>query len=144
MAFRVHGVRHSQCPSGVHVPFSCAMRVRSTELRAQGRDITSHSFKVRRPTLTCRAEQQEGDSPDFIERMVGAVFGKKALQAAEPFGMKRMSDEAYNEQSVATTTEFAVPVPGDSPEVALFRPLLAKTRLETKPLRCAWLHVACC
>ncbi|CAL8463201.1 g2735 [Coccomyxa elongata] len=70
--------------------------------------------------------------------MVGAVFGKKALQAAEPFGMKRMSDEAYNEQSVATTTEFAVPVPGDSPEVALFRPLLAKTRLETKPLRLAY------
>lgn len=70
------------------------------------------------------------------------MFGKKALEAAEPFGMKRMSDEAYNEQSVATTTEFAAPVTGDSPEVALFRPLLAKTRLETKPLRCAWLPVA--
>ena len=84
----------------------------------------------------CRArEQPEGDSPDFIERMVGAVFGKKALTAAEPFGMKRMSDEAYNEQSVATTTEFASPVEGDSPEVALFRPLLARTRLENKPLR---------
>lgn len=51
--------------------------------------------------------------------------------------MKRMSDEAYAEQSVATTTEFAAPLEGDSPEVALFRPLLARTRLERAPLRCA-------
>lgn len=92
--------------------------------------------------LSCRAEQQaEESSPDFIERMVGALFGKKALETAEPFGMKRMSEEAYNEQSVATTTELAAPVEGDSPEVALLRPLLAKTRLQSKPLRSA-LHPA--
>lgn len=142
MAFKVHGVRHSHCPTGSFIPFLCAKRVRSIDLGAQGKNFASHNFTVRRPSLTCRAEQQEGDSPDLIERMVGALFGKKALEAAEPFGMKRMSDEAYNEQSVATTTEFADSVLGDSPEVALFRPLLAKTRLETKPLRCAWLHVA--
>lgn len=50
--------------------------------------------------------------------------------------MKRMSEEALVEQYPATTTEFADPVPGDSADVALFRPLLAKTRLETVPLRC--------
>ena len=49
--------------------------------------------------------------------------------------MKRMSDEAYNEQSVATTTEFADPVDGDTEEVAVIRPLLARTRLEKLPLR---------
>lgn len=82
-------------------------------------------------------EKPEQGSPDLIERMFGAVFGNKALGASEPLGMKRMSDEAYNEQSVATTTEFAAPVEGDSAEVATFRPLLAKTRLEFTPLRSA-------
>src|SRR5579875_3883787 len=81
-----------------------------------------------RSRCTCRAEEQPGvEKPDFIERAVGALFGRKALQAAEPFGMKRMSDEAYAEQSVATLTELAAPVAGDSEDVRLFRPLLAKT-----------------
>ena len=87
---------------------------------------------------TCRAAQDpEGEvgRPDLVERAVQMVFGKKALQAAEPFGMKRMSDQAYAEQSVATTTELASPVDGDSQTVATFRPLLAKTRLERAPLR---------
>lgn len=84
----------------------------------------------------CRAEQEPGaEQPDLIERAVGALFGRRALQAAEPFGMKRMSDEAYAEQSVATLTELAAPVAGDSEDVRLFRPLLAKTRLEKAPLR---------
>ena len=86
--------------------------------------------------VTCGATEGSGDKPDFIERAFGALFGNKALGASEPFGMKRMSDEAYNEQSVATTTEFAEPVGGDSEEVARFRPLLARTRLEKLPLRC--------
>ena len=46
-----------------------------------------------------------------------------------------MSDKDYLEQCVATTTEFAAPVPGDDPTVALFRPLLAHTRLESALLR---------
>lgn len=91
---------------------------------------------VPRSRSTCRAEEQPGaEQPDFIERAVGALFGRKALQAAEPFGMKRMSDEAYAEQSVATLTELAAPVAGDSQDIRLFRPLLAKTRLEKASLR---------
>lgn len=84
--------------------------------------------------VTCRSGDS-GNKPDFIERAFGALFGNKALGAAEPFGMKRMSDEAYNEQSVATTTEFAEPVEGDTEEVTTFRSLLARTRLEKLPLR---------
>ena len=45
----------------------------------------------------------------------------------------------------ATITEFAAPVEEDGPEVQTFRPLLAKTQLETKPLmlvysadKCGW------
>lgn len=46
-----------------------------------------------------------------------------------------MSEEALMEQYPATTTEFADPVKSDSPEVALFRPLLAQTRLQKVPMR---------
>lgn len=67
--------------------------------------------------------------------MTLSVSAGQALEDPEPAGMKRMSEEALAEQYPATTTEFAKPVAGDSPEVALFRPLLAKTRLESVPLR---------
>jgi len=75
------------------------------------------------------------DRPDLITRMVGKIFGKAALEDRKPFGMQRMSEESMQELYPATTTEFAGAVEGDSPEVALFRPLLAKTRLEKKGLR---------
>ena len=85
--------------------------------------------------IVCRDFKDSADRPDLIERAFGALFGKKTLGASEPFGMKRMSDEAYNEQSVATTAELAAPVQGDTDEMALIRPLLARTRLEKLPLR---------
>jgi hypothetical protein len=50
--------------------------------------------------------------------------------------LKRLDDKALQELYPATTTEFADPVEGDDPTVAAFRPLLAKTQLETLPLRC--------
>ncbi|GAB4820421.1 hypothetical protein N2152v2_007467 [Parachlorella kessleri] len=70
--------------------------------------------------------------------MVGLFFGKKALEDQTPFGLKRMSAEDTPELYPATTTEFAAPVKADNPEVATFRPLLAKTQLERKPLRLAY------
>ena len=80
---------------------------------------------------------QNQDQPDLVERMVGLFFGKKALEDQTPFGLKRMSAEDTPELYTATTTEFAAPVKADTPEVATFRPLLAKTQLERKPLRLA-------
>ena len=71
--------------------------------------------------------------------MVGKIFGKAALEDRKPFGMQRMSEESMQELYPATTTEFAEAVAGDSPDMALFRPLLAKTRLEKKGLR-SFLH----
>jgi hypothetical protein len=50
--------------------------------------------------------------------------------------LKRMSDQAYREQCVATATEVAAPMPSDDPATARIRPLLAHTRLETAQLRC--------
>ena len=98
----------------------------------EGKSLARRRSSARK-VIVCEASKE--DKPDFIERAFGALFGSKALGASEPFGMKRMSDEAYNEQSVATTTDFADPVEGDTEEVALFRPLLAKTRLENVNLR---------
>lgn len=87
-----------------------------------------------RAPLAARS-QQDGQEPDLVERLVGRLFGQKALADEQPFGLKRMSAEDFPEIYPATTTEFAAPVEGDSPAVAAFRPLLAKTQLERKPLR---------
>ena len=81
-----------------------------------------------------------GEQPDLIERIVGRLFGKQALDDRAPGGMQRMSDEALLEQYPATLTEFADPVESDDKEMAVFRPLLAQTRLQKLPLR----QVCCC
>jgi hypothetical protein len=89
------------------------------------------------------AQSNEGQ-PDLVERMVGLFFGKKALEDQTPFGLKRMSADEVPELYPATTTEFAAPLEGDSPDVAFFRPLLAKTQLERRTLRSAPLIVDLC
>lgn len=89
--------------------------------------------------------EEEHHRPDFIERLVVGIFGKKVLDDPEPMGMKRMRAEEFPEVYPATTTEFAEAVEGDEEEVALFRPLLARTQLEEKELmlcfsaeECGW------
>ena len=52
--------------------------------------------------------------------------------------MKRLQGPALWEQYPAVLDEFAGPVEGDDAEMALFRPLLARTRLEKLPLRLAY------
>jgi hypothetical protein len=59
--------------------------------------------------------------------MVGAIFGKKALEDPEPFGLKRIDFDKLPDQFVAMT-EFAKPVGSDSEEVALFRWVRASPR----------------
>lgn len=86
--------------------------------------------------FTVRAGSEK-DQPDLIERIFGRVFGSKALEERSPGGMKRMSEEAMLEQHPATLTEFAAPVNSDDKTMAVFRPLLAQTRLQKLPLRCA-------
>lgn len=109
--------------------------ISTKHLQAADGLFSASPYPAQNRSIACKATQDSENKPDFIERAFGALFGSKALGASEPFGMKRMSDEAYNEQSLANTTEFADPVEGDTDEVALFRPLLAKTRLERLPLR---------
>lgn len=90
----------------------------------------------RRHAFTTRASS-ENEHPDLIERIFGRIFGNKALEERSPGGMKRMSEEAMLEQYPATLTEFAAPVNSDDETMAMFRPLLAQTRLQKLPLRCA-------
>lgn len=84
-----------------------------------------------------QGQQSPDDSPDLVERFVGMLFGKKALESREPMGMKRLSAEDAPEMFPATLDEWADPVDGDSPEVAIIRPLLAGTRVRALPLRYA-------
>ena len=119
----------SQQTSLSAVPASRCMSALHTDFKGPN----AVSGKPRR--VLCRESKNSEDKPDLIERAFGALFGRKTLGASEPFGMKRMSDEAYNEQCVATTTEVAATVQGDTEDMALIRPLLARTRLEKLPLR---------
>ena len=83
-----------------------------------------------------------GEAPardlDLVERLVGRLFGRAALDDPTPGGLKRLSDEAAQELYPAPTDEWAAPLPGDEAEAALLRPLLARTQLERTPLRLAF------
>lgn len=53
-------------------------------------------------------------------------------------GMKRMSEDAIKELYPATTDTWAEPVSTDDEEMALIRPMLAQTSIESVPLRLAY------
>lgn len=111
----------------------------STCRRPSQAGVASQRNKAAKRLAPAGSAKGEGDAEtDFVTRLVGSLFGKKALEDPEPFGLKRLSDTALQELYPATTTEFAEPVDGDDATVALFRPLLAKTQLEQTPLRCAY------
>jgi len=96
---------------------------------------------VRRCSLlapTPRHPQANDEGLDFIERAVGKLFGRRALNDPSPGGLKRLSADEVPEMYPATTTEWAPPLEGDAPDVALLRPLLARTQLERTPLRLAY------
>jgi hypothetical protein len=73
-----------------------------------------------------------------VERLVGKLFGQKALDDPTPGGLKRLSGDAAKELYPAVTDAFAQPVAGDGEDVAALRPLLAQTQLESCPLRLAY------
>lgn len=69
---------------------------------------------------------------DIIERVYTAIFGQKEK---EPFGLKRFDRDRFPELYPATLDEFADPVASDTPDMAAFRPLLARTQLQTRALQ---------
>ncbi|GHP08408.1 hypothetical protein PPROV_000714700 [Pycnococcus provasolii] len=88
--------------------------------------------------VCCRAENDgKGEvKMDPIEKLVSFFVGKEAVMEADkdPSGLQRLTGAALSEQYEAPTDVFADAVDGDDDEVALFRPLLAQTLLETAPL----------
>lgn len=96
-------------------------------------------LRIVHSTEACKTRASSGEEqPDLVERLFGRIFGKQALDERSPGGMKRMSDSALLEQYPATLTEFAAPVNSDDETMAIFRPLLAQTRLQKLPLRLAY------
>jgi len=72
------------------------------------------------------------EEPDLIEKIFSVFFGKPE---ESPFGLKRFDEKRFPEQYPATTTDFDVePVATDNAEMALLRPLLKNTNLETRGL----------
>lgn len=118
-------------------------RTNATSMAAESRSYGLKSTCPRGLRLSVRTTAEPEPEADVITKIFGTIFGQKALQDTAPFGMKRMAEEEMHELYPATTTEFAAPVSGDSSEVSLFRPLLAKTRLEKRRLRCALSVLLC-
>lgn len=86
------------------------------------------ALSPRRPSPRC-----SGDKPgDVVERLFARFFGAKE---AEPFGLKRFDRDRFPELYYATLDEFADPVVSDDATAALFRPLLARTQLQSRALQ---------
>lgn len=117
--------------------------------KEQGSYLSSRFTALHRhPTRTCspsvrlhlqpyaNANSKDKDSGaadmDIIERIYTAIFGAKQ---AEPFGLKRFDRDRFPELYPATLDEFADPVSTDTAEMILFRPLLARTQLQTRELQ---------
>lgn len=69
---------------------------------------------------------------DIIEKVYTFFFGPKEK---EPFGLKRFDRDRFPELYPATLDEFAELLPEDVDEIRLFRPLLARTQLQKRPLQ---------
>jgi TLD len=76
--------------------------------------------------------QVDADEPDLIEKVFSMFFGKPE---ETPFGLKRFGKERFPEQYPAVIDEWADPVPSDTAEMAILRPLLKNTNLESRALR---------
>lgn len=77
-------------------------------------------------------EKAAKDDMDIIERAYTFFFGAKQK---EPFGLKRFDRDRFPELYPATLDEFADILPEDNDEVRIFRPLLARTQLQKRPLQ---------
>ena len=75
------------------------------------------------------------DEDDPVEKIFNFFFGERE---AEPMGLKRMTKDQFPERYPATKTEFADAVETDDSEMALIRPLLKNTNLESRSLRLAY------
>ncbi|GLC69845.1 hypothetical protein PLESTF_000886800 [Pleodorina starrii] len=83
-------------------------------------------------------QQKPKQEMDMVERMVSFFF-PKALSDPAPMGLKRINFDELPDQ-YCEMDERAAPVPGDErdPLVVAVRPLLARTQLQGRPLKCVY------
>jgi hypothetical protein len=89
------------------------------------------------------AADEVEEEPDLVSRFVAAIFGKKVLEDPNPAGLKRMTKEDWPDQWPAVVDSYAAPVEGDTPEMALLRPLLRQTQARARAWPCTGCAVAC-
>jgi hypothetical protein len=86
--------------------------------------------------LATATRAQPDQQPDLVTRLFGSLF-KGALEDPEPFGLRRLADNAP-ELYPSPVDKWAAPLAGDDGAAALLRPLLADTQLESAALRLAF------
>ncbi|VEU41296.1 unnamed protein product [Pseudo-nitzschia multistriata] len=86
------------------------------------------------PSGASPSEDEEPDdfSDDPVDKIFSVFFGKKE---ATPMGMKRFGRERFPEQYPAVLDEWAEPVASDDKDMAVLRPMLKNTNLETRGLK---------
>lgn len=110
-------------------------RARTTEpLLASGCTMLAGRARSDKSGDPARNDEMKQE-PDFIERAYTFLFGAKQQ---EPFGLKRFDRDRFPELYPATLDEFADPVESDNAEMALLRPMLARTQLQTRELQCVY------
>ena len=81
-------------------------------------------------------DEIEASSNDFsddpVDKIFSVFFGKKE---DEPMGMKRFGREKFPEQYPAVIDEWAEPLATDDKDMAVLRPMLKNTNLETRSLK---------
>ncbi|CAN0061715.1 unnamed protein product [Ascophyllum nodosum] len=90
---------------------------------------------VRKELRAKRDVEEEQESQDIVEKLFGMFFGQKE---DAPANLKRMTIESFPDQYPAEKVLQADPVPGDSKDVAVIRPLLKQTELESRKLKLAF------
>lgn len=93
--------------------------------------------RVQRTGFIVRAGKPDREDLDIVERIFGNIFGPKALETDEAFGLKRLAGDCP-ELYPAVVDEFAEKLPEDDEVTGFLRQLLAKTQLEKTVLRLAY------
>ena len=96
-----------------------------------GVEVVNSSRRNRLVRFTTRCCEKK-DKGDIIERVWTAIFGAKEQ---EPLGLKRFDRDRFPELYYGTLDEFADPVQSDDELAAAFRPMLARTQLQTRAVQ---------
>ena len=141
-----HNIRHGQAVTKVSPltrtsPLTTATTTSTTQLgffnfgKPQEDEEQEEAAASKSNKETGKTTQKSGSTeeyePDAVEKLFSFMFGKPE---EEPFGLKRFGKERFPEQYPATIDDWAEPVASDSKDMAVVRPLLKNTNLESRGL----------